>query len=134
VLGAGFAGHSPLSLGSFDLDLMTDTYPMDPQGFLRGEYASDQVANPQLQTGNNFSRMQDPKLDEVLAAAGNTLDDTQRQAAYVSASQLIHADEAVIPLYQLLQVDARKNYVEGWRANGNDKIIWNIQDWWLNQP
>jgi peptide/nickel transport system substrate-binding protein len=133
ALGAGFPGNSPMSLGSFDLALFTRTFPMDPQGTLAGAYTSDQVPNAQLQTGNNWSRIQDPKLDQDLTTAGNTLDDTQRQAAYLSFSEQVHADEALIPLYQLLQVDARKNYVEGWQPNGNDKIIWNIQDWWLNQ-
>jgi ABC-type transport system substrate-binding protein len=60
------------------------------------------------------NRVQDPSLDQALAAGGATLDDAQRQAAYTSASKLIQADEAVIPLFAALQVDARKNYVEGW--------------------
>jgi len=65
--------------------------------------------------------------------AGGTLDDVQRQAAYVSASQLIRADEAVIPLYQRLTVDARKIYLQGWQTNVDEYVTWNIQDWWLNQ-
>jgi hypothetical protein len=57
----------------------------------------------------------------------------QRQTAYVLFSELIQADEAAIPLYPVLQMDARKNFVEGWQSNGNDFVIWNSQDWWLNQ-
>jgi peptide/nickel transport system substrate-binding protein len=131
VLLGGFVGHSPLNLGNFDLAVLTRTVPIDPQAYLRGQYASDQVPNPQLQTGSNWERTQDSKLDQALTAAGNTLDDTQRQAAYVSAAELIHADEAVLPLFPYLVVDARKTYLQGWQTNVNDVVIWNIQDWWL---
>ncbi len=133
VLSGGFAANSPFNLGNFDLIMYLRGLPIDPQAYLHGQYASDQVPSRQLQTGNNVSRIQDSNLDQALAAAGNTLDDSQRQAAYVSASELIHADEAVIPLFPSLQVDARKNYLQGWQTNGNDYITWNIQDWWLNQ-
>jgi hypothetical protein len=52
----------------------------------------------------------------------------------MSAAELIHADEAVIPLFPLLQLDARKNSVERWgQTNVNHYVTWNIQDWWLNQ-
>jgi ABC-type transport system substrate-binding protein len=96
-------------------------------------YASNQTPNPQTQSGNNWDRIQDPRIDQALLAAGNTLDDRQRQAAYGSFSQLIHADEAVIPLYPILEVDARKTYLQDWQSNPNNWITWNSQDWWLNQ-
>jgi peptide/nickel transport system substrate-binding protein len=124
---------SIFSMGSFDLDLFGGVIGVDPQGFLYNHYSSDQVPNPELQSGNNWDRIQDPKLDQALALAGGTLDDTQRQAAYASFAELLRADEAVIPLYQALQVDARTNHVRGWQSNGNDNVTWNIQDWWLNQ-
>jgi len=44
------------------------------------------------------------------------------------------ADEASIPVYPLLQIDARKSYVQGWGpTNVNDAFTWNVQDWWLSQ-
>ena len=134
VMGGGFATQSPFSLGSFDLVVYLRTIPIDPQSFLLGQFASDQIPNPQLQVGSNFDRIQDATLDQALAAAGTTLDDAQRRAAYASAMQQVRADEAGIPLFPSLQVDARKNYVEGWGpTNVNDWVSWNIQDWWLNQ-
>ena len=133
VLTGGFAVNSPLSLGSFDLVLFPRNIPIDPQAYLHSQYASDQVPTPQLQTGLNWDRIQDPKVDQAVAAAGTTLDDTQRQAAYVAVSQLIRADEPVIPLFPSLQVDARKNYVEGWQTDVNDVITWNVQDWRRDQ-
>jgi ABC-type transport system substrate-binding protein len=134
VLVGGFPANSPLSLGTFDLVVFSRGLSVDPQSSLYSQYASNQVPGPQLQSGSNFDRVQDPRIDQALLAAGATLDDAQRQAAYVSVAQLIQADEAVIPLFPALQMDARKNYVEGWGpTNGNDFFTWNIQDWWLNQ-
>jgi hypothetical protein len=57
----------------------------------------------------------------------------QRQANYEKVSELLQADEAVIPLWAGLQVDARKNYVRNLQSNVNDTVTWNSQDWWLNQ-
>src|SRR6266851_6640365 len=80
----------------------------------RGEQQNAMTRPSSTKTGSNWDRIQDPRLDQALMAAGNTVDDAQRQSAYLSVSQLIHADEAVIPLFPLVQVDARKNYVAGW--------------------
>jgi peptide/nickel transport system substrate-binding protein len=114
VTNSGFVGGSPYNLGSFDLAFGSNSCcPIDPQAYLHSHFGSDQVPNPQLQTGNNFSRIQDAQLDQALTAAGATLDDSQRQAAYARFSQLLHADEVVIPLFTPPQVDARKNYVQG---------------------
>jgi peptide/nickel transport system substrate-binding protein len=135
VVNSGFVGGSPYNLGSFDLGFGTNgCCPTDPQAYLQSHFASNQVPNPQLQTGNNFSRIQDPQLDRALAAAGATLNDTERQANYLLVSRLIQADEAVIPLFTTVQVDARKSYVQGWGpTNVNDFVTWNSQNWWLNQ-
>jgi peptide/nickel transport system substrate-binding protein len=134
ALANGFVGHSPLNLGNFDLAVFGGGIPTDPQGTLYNRYASDQVPNPQLQTGSNFDRIQDPKLDQALTAAGSTLDDAARRAAYTSFSEELHGDEGVIPLYPTLQLDARNAHVEGWGpTNVNDFLTWNIQDWWFNQ-
>jgi len=133
VLSGGFATNSPFSLGNFDLAVFMRTIPVDPQSYLFTQFASVQVPTPQM-PGQNWDRVQDPRIDQVLAAAASTLDDTQRQADYASLSQLIQSDEAVIPLFPNLQVDARKNYVEGWGpTNVNEPVTWNVQDWWLNQ-
>lgn len=133
ALAGGFASNSPLNRGSFDLAVFGPVEQIDPQSFLNSHYASNQVPDSQLQTGSNLDRIQDPRLDQALAAAGGTLDDAQRQAAYLLASQLIHADEAVIPLYSRLTVDARKTYLQGWRSNVDDYVTWNMQDWWIDQ-
>jgi peptide/nickel transport system substrate-binding protein len=134
VLTGGIAVNSPLALGNFDLALLLRPIPVDPQAYLYSQFVSDQVPSPQHQTGNNWDRVQDPAIDQELIASGNTVDDGQRQAAYTKASELITADEAVIPLYPILQVDVRKTYVQGWGpSNANDFLTWNVSDWWLNQ-
>ncbi len=59
VLQGGFVGNSPLNLGAFDLVFASNTTPTDPQAYLHAHFASDQIPNPALQSGNNFSRIQD---------------------------------------------------------------------------
>jgi ABC-type transport system substrate-binding protein len=133
VLTGGFATNSPFYLGNFDLAVFMRAILVDPQAYLYTQFASDQVPTPAVQ-GQNWDRVQDAAIDQAPAAAASTLDDNQRRAAYVSFSQLIQSDEAVIPLYPTLQVDARKNYVEGWGStNINEPVTWNVQGWLLNQ-
>ena len=133
VLGGGFPANSPLSLGTFDLVVYLHTIPNDPQQYLQTSFASGEVPSPRLQTGGNWDRVQDQTLDQALAAASSTLDDSQRLADYGSVAMLVQADEAssAVPV---TQVDARKSYVEGWgQTNVNDSVTWNVADWWLNQ-
>ena len=97
VLIGGFAADSPLSLGSYDLVLLMGGYLMDPESAMLGVFGSTSVPDPQTKSGNNYARVQDPKVDDALAAAGSTLDDQVRIAAYIGASQLIDADAGTIP-------------------------------------
>ena len=71
VLAGGFAANSPLSTGNFDLALFVRNVPTDPQAYLESQYASDQVPNPQLQSGLNWDRVQDPNLDHAHDVGGN---------------------------------------------------------------
>jgi peptide/nickel transport system substrate-binding protein len=135
VLTGGFPARSPASQGSFDLNLAASgsSGQADPLPTLLGFFGSASIANAQTQSGRNYSRLGDPRLDDALAAAGTTLDDQARLAAFTTASQLILANAANIPLFPALQIDAHKNYVAGWQTNVNAYLTWNVQDWWLNQ-
>jgi peptide/nickel transport system substrate-binding protein len=132
VLAGGFASNSPFFLGNFDMAVFMRSIAVDPQAYLYANFASDQVPSPQA-LGQNWNRVQDPRLDQELVAAAGTLDSNERRAAYTALIQLIQSDEAVIPLFPNLQVDVRKNSVQGWGpTNTNDTLTWNIQDWWLS--
>jgi peptide/nickel transport system substrate-binding protein len=133
VMFGGFVGNSPLPLGTFDLALFATPYQLDPQAFLFGNFASSQLPNPTLRTGQNYTRTQNPLLDQALTDAASTLDDQARLAAYTRASELINADAAYIPLYPHLQVNPRSARIGGWHENVNDYLSWNIQEWWLDR-
>jgi peptide/nickel transport system substrate-binding protein len=135
VLNGGFPARSPASQGSFDIVMTAggSSGQADPLGSLLGFFGSASIANAQTQSGRNYSRLGDPQLDDALAAAGNSLDYQTRLVAFTTATRLMVADAAYIPLFPALQVDAHKNYVAGWQTNVNAYLPWNAQDLWLNQ-
>jgi peptide/nickel transport system substrate-binding protein len=135
VLNGGFAARSPGSQGSFDIVMTSggSSGQADPLGSLLGFFGSASIANAQTQSGRNYSRLGDPQLDDALAAAGASLDYQTRLAAFTTASRVMLADAAYIPLFPALQVDAHKSYLAGWQTNVNAYLSWNAEDWWLNQ-
>jgi ABC-type transport system substrate-binding protein len=131
LLTGGFAANSWLNLGSFDIVILMGGYYTDPQSAMLGYFGSNAVPNPQTQSGNNFSRVQDPAVDQALATAGSTVDTQARIAAYTTFSRLVAADAGTIPLYGRLETDAHSTALQGWQTDVNDYLTWNAQDWWL---
>ena len=75
---------------------------VDPQAYLYANFAGDQVPRPEA-LGQYWNRVQDPGLDQTLAAAAGTLDSRKK---YVQGWG---------------------------PTNINDTLTWNIQDWWLSR-
>jgi ABC-type transport system substrate-binding protein len=94
---------------------------------------SDQVPSDRTPSGQNWWRLQDAELDNMIAKAGTILDDPTRKAAYKDIAVRLDADKVVIPLYSRLTIDARKTYVQGWQTNVWDNLSWHSQDWWLSK-
>jgi peptide/nickel transport system substrate-binding protein len=118
--GQFFAADGPNATGGFDMSLYSNTWEPDP-----GAWA----ALP------NWSRCQDPRLEQDFAAGASTFDAGKRRTAYLDAAAEWLRYNCTIPLYLWPSVVQRTARLHNFLPNptlGMD--TWNGADWWLSAP
>ena len=82
-------------------------------------------------SGLNFTKVRDPKVDDLLNATDRTADPTERAALYNEADkQLAENGVTVIPLFQKPTQLGYKKSISGVQDNATqDGFTWNIEDW-----
>ena len=126
-----FARDGPNATGAFDMSLYSSTWEPDPSAWAPFAVSSEipAAANP---GGANWSRCQDPRLDQDFATGASTLDVGRRRAAYQDAAGEWLRYGCTIPLYLWPSVVQRTARLHNFTPNptlGMD--TWNAADWWL---
>ncbi len=93
--------------------------------------AKDASAGNCDSSGQNFTKVRDPKVDELLTAANKETDPVKRAALYNQADQELATSVVTsVPLFQTPTVFAFKSTLEGATDNSTqDGFTWNIEDW-----
>jgi peptide/nickel transport system substrate-binding protein len=129
-----FAADGPNAAGGFDMSLYSNSWEPDPSAwapFAIGS-AAPGSSNP---GGRNWSRCQDPRLDQDFAVGESTLDPARRRAAYLDAAAEWQRNGCTIPLYEwpsVVQVTSRLHNLAPNPTLAMD--TWNAADWWLSAP
>ncbi|MFC0709540.1 ABC transporter substrate-binding protein [Azorhizophilus paspali] len=84
----------------------------DPDNFLTPQFACASV-----ESGLNFARYCDPKLDRLIAEGKRSGDQAERTRLYEEAQKLIHEQALWIPLAHPTAAVLLRKGVEGYRAN-----------------
>jgi peptide/nickel transport system substrate-binding protein len=134
VLLGSWQDNAPRAKGNFDILMWTTNAGIEPQASLFNYYHSSRIPSDQTRGGQNYHRIQDPELDKALEAAGATLDEEQRKAAYKTVAERVNAGKGHIVLYNRLEIHAFKKTVKGNTPdNFWDQFTGNIEDWWLDK-
>jgi peptide/nickel transport system substrate-binding protein len=82
-------------------------------------------------SGANYTKIQNPTIDSLLAQANTTVDPAARAALYNQVDQQLAQNEVtVIPLFQKPTQLGYKSTITGIRDNPTvDGFTWNIEDW-----
>ena len=82
-------------------------------------------------SGANYTKIENPTIDQLLAQANTTSDPTARAALYNQVDQQLASNEVtVIPLFQKPTQLGYKNTITGVKDNPTqDGFTWNIEDW-----
>jgi peptide/nickel transport system substrate-binding protein len=125
--------NSPRRHGNFDLiQYSTNVNPSDePIGGLTNSFATASRPSEQNKGGQNVSRFSDPKVDALLKQAQSEPDQAKRKTIYCQIGQIVNDAYPAIYLYQAGRAYAYRDRLQGWIANGNNRMGWNAQDWWL---
>lgn len=126
--------NAPRAKGTFDINMWTTSPGIDPHAHLYIYYHSSQIPTEANKgEGQNYSRLKDADVDKALEEAGSVPDQEKRKAAYERAIKAITASRAHIFLYNRLDVDGARKYVQGRTHNPWDNLGWDLESWWLNK-
>jgi peptide/nickel transport system substrate-binding protein len=73
---------------------------------------ADGTLFPLFDSSSQWAKYHDPAVDQALEAGRNTLDEAKRRSAYHDALMAIHADIAVVPLFQDVAMYAARKPVQ----------------------
>ncbi len=125
-----FASHDEggiLKNGSFDIALYAFLTPPDPST-KEGSY-SEAFLPP---IGQNYSRIRQTHLTELLAEGSATVEFEKRKAIYDEVMRIVADEAPIIPLLWVTQLDAMPLGLRGYRPNPTQSgDTWNASRWWL---
>ncbi|MFK4769455.1 ABC transporter substrate-binding protein [Rhizobium sp. ZW T2_16] len=88
----------------------------------------DGVLFPLLHSSSSWSSLRDPKIDALLVAARNTLDDKERQHAYDGVAKFVADDVPMVPLYEAAVLYGGAKNLE-WQPTANESMFLNRMSW-----
>lgn len=128
-----WAGSSPRARGNFDVIMYTTYADVDPHSQMVNLYASWMIPTPKNTGGRNYTRFADPEVDAWLNQAAQEPDLAKRKELYCKVAQKGHEAANMIYLYQRLDIDSYRDWLQGWVENAWATIGWNAADWWLKK-
>ncbi len=129
-----YASGGILAQGKYDLALFAYVLGLDSDGNLYGSLHSSQIPTDQDPAGGNYSRVNDPKIDDLLEEGRVTLDTAKRSSIYKQLQKIVVEQAYTVPLYQRANItltDSKVgNYFPNPTSSGN---MWNIGEWFNKQ-
>ncbi len=131
TLFADYGHEGILARGQYDLALFALVFTID-SGTSLGNFMSSEIPSDEHPAGINFSRVNDPQVDQLLKQANSTLDVKKRHDLIIQLQRYLIEHVYVIPMYLRPNLTLTNpkvgNYFDNPTAAGN---MWNIGDWYL---
>lgn len=133
LLSGSCASKDPRKLGTFDMVQFASAPGIDPHSTVEPRYSSKNIPTAANCAGQNYTRFKSPEADRAIEAAGATLDQAARKAAYATALKALNDAYVIIWLYDRADIDGRRAELRGWAPNTWQRFTWNIGDWFLKK-
>lgn len=131
IIFGSYEDGAPRQLGNFDILVYDTSLPIEPQAAIENTYLSTAIPTAENPAGNNSSRWVNPRADELIRAAGATVDLEERRAAYCELSELIATELPRLNLYLFTEGYGASNRLSGYKVNMWGSLTWDIQNWKL---
>ncbi len=126
-----YASGGILATGKFDLALFAYVESLDSLGNLSG-FASSQIPTAANPSGGNYSRINDPMVDQFLTQGAATIDVAKRSTLFKQMQKYLVQQVYTIPLYlrpNITLTDSKVgNYFDNPTSSGNQ---WNVGEWYV---
>jgi peptide/nickel transport system substrate-binding protein len=81
-------------------------------------------------SGQNTWTYANPEVDALLKQGGELVSPEDRRPIYLKIQEIMRADLPFLPMFQYATIRGRKEGVEGYQPNINNRIdTWNVRDW-----
>ena len=128
----GSDATSPDTVGRFYADVQMYTNgsrSSDAEGYL-ALWTTDQIAGAANSfRGGNVERFSSDQFDQLHRELRKTSDPHKRQQITIALNDLIVQSYSIIPLIHRGFVGAHGNDIEGFRVNGWESDLWNVEEW-----
>jgi len=126
-----FATGGTLATGKFDLAVFGYDFTIDSDVNLYPSFHSSQIPSVQDPTGQNFERVNDMGVDQLLDEGRTTLDSAHRSQIYKDVQRILVQKVYVIPLFLVPNITLTSTFIGNYLTNptyfGDE---WNIGDWY----
>ncbi len=130
VIGNWDAG-SPRRHGNFDIIMYTTNAGIDVHSQMTNLFASWMIPTVDNKGGLNYTRFNDPQVDDLLKKAAAEPDMNKRRDLYCQIAKIGQEATNMIYLYQRLDLDSYRDRLQGWVPNAWDNNGWNAESWWV---
>jgi ABC-type transport system substrate-binding protein len=131
ALFADFTHDGVLATGAYDLAVYGYNFTLDSDVNLYPSFHSSEIPSARNPTGQNYERVDDIGVDELLDEGRTTLDSAVRSQIYKGVQRLLVQKVYVIPLYLEPNIALTSAVIGNYLTNptmlGN---AWNIGDWY----
>lgn len=124
---------SPRRHGNFDIIMYTTNASIDPHSQMVNLFASWSIPTEANKGGTNYTRFSDPKVDDMLKQAANEPDLAKRKSLYCQIAQVGYDQAIMVYLYQRMDLDSYRDWLQGWVPNAWDNNAWNAEEWWIKK-
>jgi peptide/nickel transport system substrate-binding protein len=128
---ADFTHDGVLARGAYDLAVYGYTFTLDSDVNLYPSFHSSEIPSVANPTGQNYERVDDRGVDELLDEGRTTLDSARRSQIYKGVQRILVQKVYVIPLYLEPNIALTSSLIGNYLTNptllGN---AWNIGDWY----
>jgi peptide/nickel transport system substrate-binding protein len=132
VIFGGWADGSPRKLGDFD-SLMYDTSVggVEPHATIRNTWHSSEIPSADNPGGNNVTRFNEPEADELIDAAGATLDFDERARLYREFADIEREVRPIVYIFQFQEGNAYSTRLQNYVVSTWEWSTWDAKEWTL---
>lgn len=100
---------------------------------LAAQFGSAGIPTPSNPDGANVMGYRNQTVDRLLTEQGSQLAPATRQRDVTRILQQIHGDVPVIPVYNHVEIDVSRRYVQALDPGPISGLWWNAEEWWVNR-
>jgi peptide/nickel transport system substrate-binding protein len=90
------------------------------------------IPSPEYPEGANLMGYSNEEVNRLLREQATTLDPSERAELLSEVQEIFMNDTPVIPVYEHIEIDVVRRYVNGLEPGPMSGLWWNVEEWWIS--